>query len=513
MVGSSDKVEDFTAKGGWIILSGLNPEGLADYNRLVGFDHMIRPFRRERVTFGVKRHPLTSGLTIADVALYSGQRIFPWTQGNYVAGDTFSYVVDYEDVAPFAEFQKEDYEHPDWNRSNMVNGMVSADAWKYIVNTTAPKDGPVDFPLHMPKEVTIREMEWVGNTFYYPVTKVRLIADGDKDSAVSFQTKPNNEPQTFAVNPPFRGKNITLRLSEWNVLSDKQAVTGLDNIRLIVVRPPEFYEKVKPLLNVGGLMAYPKGTGGIILCNILFKDAEDVPENLKKKRNILATILRNIKAPFEGGRSIIAGASLRYETIDLSRQANQYRTERGWFGDRNFTFKDMPTGVQKLAGVPFSIYEFPTSPVPTVLMLGGKGIPNNPAREIRGIPVNRKADALFFLHTMRLDARMNNRDRKDKNTYETLRYIVTYADGKTENIPIRAEIDIDSYRQKQPKAIPGAQIAWTAPFGDTEYSAVAYSKQWNNPRPDAVIKSIDMVYGEKLRGVPVLIALTTASAE
>jgi beta-galactosidase len=146
-------------------------------------------------------------------------------------------------------------------------------------------------------------------------------------------------------------------------------------------------------------------------------------------------------------------------------------------------------------------------------MLGGKGIPNDPAREIRGIPVNRKADALFFLHTMRLDAEMSDRDRRDKKTYETLRYIVTYADGKTENIPIRAEIDIDSYRQKQPKAIPGAQIAWTAPFGDTEYSAVAYSKQWNNPRPDAVIKSIDMVYGEELRGVPVLLAMTAASVE
>ena len=79
----------------------------------------------------------------------------------------------------------------------------------------------------------------------------------------------------------------------------------------------------------------------------------------------------------------------------------------------------MPTGVQKLAGVPFSIYEFPTSPVPTVLMLGGKGIPNDPAGEIRGIPVNRKADALFFLHTMRLDAGMNNRDRRDKKTYHS----------------------------------------------------------------------------------------------
>ncbi|MBN2139117.1 MAG: hypothetical protein JW720_15020 [Sedimentisphaerales bacterium] len=513
LAGSSDKIEAFTAEGGWIILNGLTPEGLSDYNRIVGIDHMIRPFRRERVTLAPVRHRLASGLTIADVALYSAQRIFPWTQGNYVAGDTFSYIVDYDDVAPFADFPPENYEHPDWNRSNMVNGMVSADAWKYIVNTTAPENGPVDFPLNMPKQVAIREVEWIGNTFYYPVTKVQLIADGHEASAVSFDTKPDNEPQTFAVTPPLKGARFTLRLADWNRLPDKQAVTGLDNIRLIADRPPEFYEKVKPMLNIGGLMAYPKGSGGIVLCNVLFKNAEEVPENLKKKRSILATILRNLKAPFQGGRSIIAGANLRYETIDLAKHANQYRTERGFFGDRSFTFKDIPAGVHKFAGVPFSIYDFPTSPVPTVLMLGGDRIPNDPAKEIRGIGINRKADALFFLHTMRLDARMNDRDRKENKTYETLRYIVTYADGKTENISIFAEIDIAGYRQKQPEAIPGAQIAWTAPFAGTEYSAVAYCKQWNNPRPDIAIKSIDMIYGENPRGVPALIALTAASAE
>ncbi len=513
LAGNTDKVKGFTTKGGWIVLNGLTPEGLADYNKLVGFDHMIRPFRRERVTFPPLRHPLTSGLTIADVALYSSQRIFPWTQGNYVAGDTFAYVVDYEDIAPFAEFPPENLEHPDWNRSNLVNGMVSADAWKYIVNTTAPKDGPIDFSLKLPRQLTIREMEWIGNTFYYPVTKVQLISNGDEKAARSFDTKPNNEPQTFTVDPPFKGKDITLRLAQWNILPDKQAITGLDNIRLMAVRPPEFYEKVKPLLNVGGMMAYPKSEGGIILCNILFKDSEDVPGNLQKKRNILATLLRNIKAPFAGGKSIIAGANLQYQMIDLSKHANQFRNDKGWFGDKKFTFKDMPTGEQKFAGVPFMVYEFPTSPVPTVLMLGGDRIPNNLNKEIRGIHVNRKADALFFLHTMRLDRRMNDRERKDKKMYETMRYVVTYADGKTEEIPIYAEMDIDDYRQKEPKAIAGAQIAWTAPFAETEYSAVAYSRQWNNPRPEMEIKSIDMVYGAEPRGVPALIAVTAASAD
>jgi hypothetical protein len=41
---------------------------------------------------------------------------------------------------------------------------------------------------------------------------------------------------------------------------------------------------------------------------------------------------------------------------------------------------------------------------------------------------------------------------------------------------------------------------------------VAYSKQWNNPRRDVEIKSIDLVYGAQRRGVPVLLAVTAASA-
>jgi hypothetical protein len=127
-----DQVERFTAAGGWILFNGLAPEGLADYNKIVGVEHLIRPFRRERLGFPASKSPLMSGLTLCDVVLYSSERIFPWTAGNYVAADVFSYVVDYDDVAPFATF-------PNEFTMNMVNGFVSADAWKYIVNVPAPE--------------------------------------------------------------------------------------------------------------------------------------------------------------------------------------------------------------------------------------------------------------------------------------------------------------------------------------------------------------------------------------
>ncbi|HRT96398.1 MAG TPA: glycoside hydrolase family 2 TIM barrel-domain containing protein [Planctomycetota bacterium] len=506
------KVKAFTDAGGWLLLHGLTPEGLADYNKLVGFDHMIRPFRRERVGLTPVRNPLMAGLTLNDIVMYSSERIFPWTQGNYVANDTFSFVVDYEDVAPFAKFEDQyDSEHPDRNPSNLVNGMVSADAWKYIVNRQAPAAGPLDFPLAFPKEVELVELEWIGNTFYWPVTKVQLVPDGADARAATFVTQPTNEPQTFPIDPPLRGRNITLRLAEWLKLPDKQAVTGLDNIRLKAKRPPEFYKAVKPMLNIGAMMEYPRGSGGIVLCNLLLKDREDVPANYAKKRNILTTLLRNLKAPFAGGKAIIAGANLHYTPIDLSKHANQFTGEQGCFGDKRLTLKDLPTGRQVLAGAPYDIFEFRTSPVPTILMLGGRGIPGNLKEEIRGVPIGRKADALFFLMAARLDQRMNPNDIKQKKRYEMARYVVTYADGKTEEIPLIAEMDLDDYRQKEPKAIPGAQIAWVKPYDGTDLSAVLYSKQWNNPRPDVEIKSLDLLYGPDRRGVPALIALTAAT--
>ncbi len=496
-----DQVNQFTQNGGWIVFNGLTPEGLADYNKLVGWDHIIRPFRRERVTFPPVKNRLTAGLTTGDVALYSGERIFPWQAGTYVADDTFSYVVDYDEVAPFAKFPS-DYFH------NMVNGMVSADGWKYIYSFELGHGDKPQWDMVFPKAQDFIEFTWIGNGFYHLVTEVEMSFDG-KDK-VTFNTKPNTEPQTFAIDPPRRGKTLHVELADWQRVPNKNDVVGVDNIYLKVRRSPEFYERVKPMLNVGALMEYPRGPGGLVLCNVSFKDTESVPANGPKKRAILATILRNLKAPF-AGKTIIAGANLRYSPIDISQPANAYRDEKGWFGDRRFTFKDLPAGRQTFAGVPYEIFDFPTSPVPTALMLSDKA--SKPAQEIKGIPINRKADALFFLHTMKLEHRMNNNDRRKGNRYETLRYVVHYADGQTANIPIYAEVDIDDYRQKEPQAIPGAQLGWTKPFEGTDYSAVAYAKQWNNPRPDVAITSLDMMPGEQPRGIPALLAVTAASAE
>jgi beta-galactosidase len=162
--------------------------------------------------------------------------------------------------------------------------------------------------------------------------------------------------------------------------------------------------------------------------------------------------------------------------------------------------------------VKYNIWDFPTSPVPTAIMLGGNGTPNNPPQEVKDIPIGKKADALFFLHTARIDQRRNNDELRDNKKFEMARYIINYADGQSVTVPVYSEIDIEHYKQETPKVIPGAQLAWTSKYEGSNESAVAYSKQWNNPRPDVEIKSIDMTYGADKRGVPVLLAITAATA-
>jgi beta-galactosidase len=125
--------------------------------------------------------------------------------------------------------------------------------------------------------------------------------------------------------------------------------------------------------------------------------------------------------------------------------------------------------------------------------------------------VGSKADVLFFLHTFnRVTPWKAARPADAPPT--AFKYVIHYADGQTADVPIYAETDVDDFKQRSPAAIPGAQIAWVKPYAGTEFSAVVYSKQWNNPRPDVAIRSVDLVYGAPRRGVPALLALTAATA-
>lgn len=496
------KVREFTTKGGYLVLNGLTPEGLADYNKIVGVEHMIRPFRRERTALATPRDPLATGITTGDVVMYSGEKMFDFNDDRFVASDIFNYVVDTEDVAPFAKLPNEYF-------YNTVNGFVSSDGWKYIFSFEL-KDGPPEYTMTFPKPMAFKELTWIGNGFYHKVKKIGMSFDGGP--VVTFDVQPNVDPQTLSINPPRTGKSIHFSILDWTKDPGVGEVVGIDNISLRVSRPQEWSQRVHSLLNVGGLVRYPQGSGAVVLVNLAFKEKEEVRLNADKKRSILASILRNLGATFSGGANLVVPGAhgVVYTPITLAGKATAYRNERGWFGDARRTLAALPTGRQTFVNVPFDVYDFPTSPVPTAVVLGGSGVPGNLPDKVEGIKVGLKANALFLLQTARLDSMRDDRERREGKRYEMARYVITYADGSVVKVPVIAEIDIADFRQKAPQDLPGARVAWSKKYGEGDDSATAYVMQWTNPRPDVVIATIGLEYGPDRRGVPALLAITAA---
>jgi hypothetical protein len=166
-----------------------------------------------------------------------------------------------------------------------------------------------------------------------------------------------------------------------------------------------------------------------------------------------------------------------------------------------------------MAGVDYQVYDFPTSPVPTVVMFSGPQVPGRLPAEVKGIPVHRQADALFFLMAARIDRQRSPDEIKQGKQFELARCVIHYQGGQKVDMPLFAEVTLGNYRQKTPvNAVPGAQIVWTHPYTGTEESAVAYSVQWNNLRTGVAIATVDLLPGTDRAGVPALLALTAAAA-
>jgi beta-galactosidase len=512
LVGALPQVKAFTAKGGWLMAWGLTPEGLADFNKLVGVEHVIRPFELERVSFPTIRDPLTSGLTVRDVTMESAEQIFPWVGDKYLVDDEFTYVVDLDDIAPFCDIPG--FKHGDhaagraaaagWP-GNLVNGFTSADAWKliYYMSTASPK-----VTLTLPREEEIDRFSLVPNPHYSIATKVNLYFDDDP-TPVSLTSQPAGVRQDFDLKPR-KAKRLTVELAEFNKPGQ---TTGIDNLWVHVTRPLEWRQTVKPLLNIGGLVRYSMGKGGIILNQVNVKEREAVPDNVQKKRVMVTTLLRNLHAVFAGGK-VLTTANLKFQPVALGEQCNQYLTkDRGWY-EGNRDLSHIPHGEVTLGGVTYLIRDFKTSPAASCVMLAGPGAKGQLPNEVRGLKVGAKADVLFFLHTMNRVADWRP-ERPEDAPPAVFQYVINYADGQKVTVPVLYGEGVDHWVSKQPSGLKSASIAWAAPFPgeQSDDQTVVYQFQWTNPRPEVAIDSVDMTYGPpgSRFGAPALLAITAGT--
>ncbi|MGA2064809.1 MAG: glycoside hydrolase family 2 TIM barrel-domain containing protein [Thermoguttaceae bacterium] len=507
-----DVLRAFTERGGYLMLCGLTPEGLADFNKLVGFEHAIRPFEMERVTLATPNDPLMAGLTTRDVVMESGQQIVQWSGDRFMASDVFSYVVDLNDIAPFCKIPGPEYfknpgAGPGWDHwpRNMVNGFTSADSWKYCFTIAYGKGEPLAWTFDLPKEEEIIELDIIPTPIFNRIEKVKLSFDGGPPVSLELRNVPGR--QDVAV-PPHKARRLTMEIVP---VEGKQQLVGVDNLWIRVTRPADFSRRVRPMLNIGAMVRYPMGRGGVILNNLLVPEKESVPVNAQKKQNIVSTILRNLGATFAGGR-IVTAAQMRFRPVPFNEQANAYLTKgHGTFPDVDLS--TLPVGEQKLAGVTYKLNDFRTSPVPSCVMLRGPGVDGRLPAEAT-IKVGRKADALFFLQGY-IQAQEWKPNDPNQPPPVVFKYVVRYADGQAEEVPVEITRGIAPYTATSLANLKNAVVAWTGKAATPQAQPlVVYQLQWSNPRPQAEIKSValarDPQAGENW-GAPVWIGLTSGS--
>jgi beta-galactosidase len=320
------------------------------------------------------------------------------------------------------------------------------------------------------------------------------------------------DTQTITLDTPRKAKVITIEFPDF--ANTTNSIFGIDNMWLYVKRPENFEARVKPLLNIGALVKYPMGKGGVILNNLRIQQTEGNPVNSQKKRNIVSTILRNLNATFSGGNAVASGSGFNFTPLDLGAKCNAFLTnDKGWPDVRDLGM--LPKGDNVLNGVSYNIRDFKTSPLPSCIMLGGTGAPAGLPNALTAIPVAKKADALFFLHTARQFKNWTAPKTGDQTPPVVFQYVINYANGTTEIAPVRLGWEVDNWVNATPQNGKNSTVAWATAFPNdkSKDQAVAYQYIWANPHPELEITSVDIAYPGTgaTYAVPVLLGITTAT--
>ncbi len=523
------EAEAFQEAGAWIMLAGLDPLGVDLFNELMGADHLLRPFRIERVTLESPHHSLAATLGNRDLALLSPN---PLLHGRYwVSGNTYSYVIDGQDFAPFTRppgAPEDPYEYKptldDHDPFNFVNGMLSSDFWRYIQQLWLPEEGPLRLTFRLRRPDVLGTIKIWNNEAYWTIKDLDVIFDGDEARPIRTVLPDSADLTVLKLPEPVRvNETVTLSIRTWRERPLRRTdvrLVGIDNVQFLRPAPPE---GCVFLDNVGGLVAFPKGRGGTLLCQIKFMADEPRPENAAKKLRILSVLLGNMGAGSRAASVVaVPGLNVRFTTVNLQEHGNAYLDDRsgrpGWFGQKGENLAILPRGPHDFADVRYHVVDYATAPIPDCILLGGKRAPSavrDKADRIERIPVGKTADLLYFLHTAHVarpitdDERARMLDRRRPFVPPTvMKYVLHYADGQSAEIPVVLEQHVDHWVQDDPNPLEGAMVGWSKPLEALEgRRAVLYSMQAPNPRPHVPIQSIDVVRTTD-RATPAVIAIT-----
>ena len=194
-----------------------------------------------------------------------------------------------------------------------------------------------------------------------------------------------------------------------------------------------------------------------------------------------------------------ADARGQFSVVRLDRCCNIARVDSGrsigWLGiGRGNAFREMPTGLVAIDGVPYKMLRDSVD-APAVVMLGGEGMADAFPPRVDGIRIDANLRSLHFLHACAYGA---------ENDANVGSYVIHYEDGMTEKIDLVCGRNIHPWDDQSSGA--GYGYAWKTRVRDGRTVGVG-SLEWDNPRPEVKVASIDFVSvpGD---ACPFLLALT-----
>lgn len=236
----------------------------------------------------------------------------------------------------------------------------------------------------------------------------------------------------------------------------------------------------------------------------------EVRKEFQSRRTEVERVLKNIRDAAERKRKMETEARIhrnavptKCETVDLRKFVNMHwRDEKagdrrgGGFDQGSKDFSAIRPGRTLCAGVPFDLIDADRNNGKGLIVLAGRERDYFPAG-VCGIPVNRKAKNLYFLHTMGWGAPEGE---------TVLTYKIHYSDDTEISVPVRSKLEIAPWMDRHGVVLPKlAKIGLesTNPEGVISFQNFC----WHNPHPEKTIRSIDILSACD-GGVPAIAAIS-----
>lgn len=269
--------------------------------------------------------------------------------------------------------------------------------------------------------------------------------------------------------------------SDWSHMQDPMV---LHSVHVSAESAPP--GRVTHLLSGNGLVHIRIGNGAVVLDQVRWAEH---PTYRSKGLQYASVLLTNLGVDFgrKQARDVPAEACV---FIDLSRHCNQGFTDasagdgQGGWTDQGpeLDLRNMPVGMQKLAGVPFRVIDPDGNDGRScIVMRGYRGLTF--PEHVEGIPVGEKLDRVHILHG----------SAWAKAGQKLGEYVFTYADGESLRFPVVEGTHVHDWYWGA-MTLGEAEPAWVGAARGHDGVAL-YCTTWENPRPDVLIESVSIAAG------------------